>query len=286
MAEVLDKNQISRIFRDARKHQRIGEIIRRFSTNKNDIRQTALKHLDLSNCRNVLELGCAFGAFTEALKGKLQKDAKITGLDILAEYEPFFLEACRRAGYAGVFSANGVEQIIKYPAASFDLIICSYALYFFPGLIEDIARILHQGGIFITITHAECDMQELVEITKKILRQNNLLTGKQTLLIENIVGRFSAQNGGSLLQKHFSRVQSIDFKNKLIFPAHEINYFLEYFQFKRSFFLTDTQTIKQGIIDQILCEIENTAAKDKSISMCKDDTIFIASHPLAPKDVK
>jgi len=166
MAEVLDKNQISRIFRDARKHQRIGQIIRRFSTNKDDIRQTALKNLDLSDRRNVLELGCAFGAFTEALKGRLHPRAKITGLDMLAEYESFFLDACRRAGYTGEFSAGGVEQIIKYPTASYDLIICSYALYFFPDLIEDIARILAGDGFFITITHSEADMRELVDIKK------------------------------------------------------------------------------------------------------------------------
>ncbi len=280
----MDKNQISRIFRDARKHQRIGQIIRRFSTNKDDVRQTALKNLDLSDRRNVLELGCAFGAFTEALKGRLHPQAKITGLDMLAEYESFFLDACARAGYAGEFSAGGVEQIIKYPAASYDLIICSYALYFFPDLIEDIARVLAGDGFFITITHSECDMQELVEITKTILKRNNLLADNQPLPIENIVGRFNAQNGTSLLQKHFNLVQSIDFKNTLIFPPQEINHFLEYFHFKQSFFLTEAQAKKHDIIDQLSGELQSTTQQGKSIDMCKDDIIFIASQPLRPKE--
>jgi ubiquinone/menaquinone biosynthesis C-methylase UbiE len=284
MAEVLDKNQISRIFRDARKHQRIGQIIRRFSTNKDDIRQTALKNLDLSDRRNVLELGCAFGAFTEALKGRLHRRAKITGLDMLAEYESFFLDACARAGYAGEFSAGGVEQIIKYPSASYDLIICSYALYFFSDLIEDIARVLTRDGFFITITHSEADMRELVDIIKTILKRNNLLVDNQRLPIENIVGRFNAQNGAALLQKHFGRVQSIDFKNTLIFPPGEINYFLEYFQFKKSFFLTEAQTKKQDIIAELSRELQNKAEKEKSINMCKDDIIFIASQPLTAKE--
>lgn len=280
----MDKNQISRIFRDARKHQRIGQIIRRFSTNKDDIRQTALKNLDLSDRRNVLELGCAFGAFTEALKGRLHRRAKITGLDMLAEYESFFLDACARAGYAGEFSAGGVEQIIKYPSASYDLIICSYALYFFSDLIEDIARVLTRDGFFITITHSEADMRELVDIIKTILKRNNLLVDNQRLPIENIVGRFNAQNGAALLQKHFGRVQSIDFKNTLIFPPGEINYFLEYFQFKKSFFLTEAQTKKQDIIAELSRELQNKAEKEKSINMCKDDIIFIASQPLTAKE--
>jgi ubiquinone/menaquinone biosynthesis C-methylase UbiE len=137
MAEVFDKKKIRQVFRDVQKHLLIGQLIRRFSTNKDDIRQTALGQIDLSNCRNVLELGCAFGAFTEALKDKLHPAAKITGLDIVPEYKPFFLEACGRAGYAGTFSSSGINQIKKYSAASFDLIICSYALYFFAGMIPE-----------------------------------------------------------------------------------------------------------------------------------------------------
>ena len=67
------------------------------------------------------------------------------------------------------------SRIKKYPARSFDLIICSYALYFFAGMIPEISRILKRDGIFITITHSQCDMQELVDITKKIMKRNNLL---------------------------------------------------------------------------------------------------------------
>lgn len=280
----MNTKMIRQIFRDARKHRRIGEIIRRFSTNKEDIRKKALDKIDLSGCLDVLELGCAFGAFTEALKGKLHPEAKITGLDILPEYEPFFMEACARAGYAGKFSAGGVEQIITYPARSFDLIICSYALYFFPALIKDIARILKTEGFFITITHSECDMRELVEITKNILSKNNLLTPGQTLPIENIVGKFSAENGGVLLKMYFDGVRSVDFKNTLIFPQPEIDYLLEYFHFKKSFFLTENLLDKQDIIEQILSEIKNSAQKQNSVSMCKDDRIFIASQPRAAKE--
>jgi len=90
MLEVLDKKKIRKVFRDVQRHLAIAQLIRRFSTNKEDIRKTALNHVDLSNCHNVLELGCAFGAFTEALKDRLHSDATITGIDIIPEYKPFF----------------------------------------------------------------------------------------------------------------------------------------------------------------------------------------------------
>jgi len=284
MAEVFDKKKIRRVFRDVQKHLLIGQLIRRFSTNKDDIRQTALGQVALANCQNVLELGCAFGAFTEALQGKLHPAAKITGLDIVPEYKPFFLEACKRAGYAGTFSASGVEQIKKYPARSFDLVICSYALYFFADTISEISRVLKNNGYFITITHSICDMQELVSVAKKILKENNLLGDKQPLPIETLVDRFSAENGDKFLQPFFGEIQTIDYQNKLIFQPQEIDYFLEYFHFKKSFFLMETDTRKKNIVDQLVRELKEAAIKENNISMCKNDKIFIASQPLIPKE--
>jgi ubiquinone/menaquinone biosynthesis C-methylase UbiE len=282
--EVLDKKKIRKVFRDVQKHLAIAQLIRRFSTNKEDIRKTALNHVDLSNCVNVLELGCAFGAFTEALKGKLHPLANITGIDIIPEYKPFFLEACSRAGYPGSFSSSGIDRIKKFSAGSFDLVICSYALYFFPEMIPEIARILKKDGLFITITHSHKDMREMVGIVKKIFRQNNLLEENQSLPIEIIFEQFSAENGGRLLHPFFGKVEAIDFKNTLVFQPHEIDHFLDYFQFKKSFFLTQNNVHNKTILNQLTLELRELAMKQNLVTMCKDDKIFISSHPLIPED--
>jgi ubiquinone/menaquinone biosynthesis C-methylase UbiE len=279
MAEVLDKKRIRKVFRNVQKHQLIEQLIRQFSTNKEDIRKNALLSADISSCQNVLELGCAFGSFTESLKGILHPNARISGLDIVPEYKPFFLEACKRAGYEGTFSSVGVDQIRKYAAQSFDLVICSFALYFFVDMIPEIARVLKKGGRFITITHYQSNMQELIVIIRRILEQNKLLADNKLLPIEVIINQFSAENGRELLEKYFGRINSIDFKNRLIFQQPEINFFIEYFHFKSPFFLTGTKTAGNLVIDQLISELQNIAAAEKVINMCKDDRIFICSEP-------
>lgn len=284
MAEVLDKKKIHQVFRNVQKHRRTEQIIRKFSSNKDDIRITALNQVDLTHCQNVLELGCAFGSFTEALKDRLHPEAKITGLDIVPEYEHFFLEACKRAGYDGNFSSTGVNPVKKYPAGTFDLVICSFALYFFIEIIPEIARVLKKNGIFITITHSSRNMQELIALTKTILEKNKLLPGNESLPLEIILRQFTTENGAALLSPHFRRIKKIDFNNSLIFQAQETEFFLEYYQFKRPFFLTGTNTLKNDISNQLRLELQKMTMNSKIIKMCKDDMIFICSEPLTLKE--
>jgi ubiquinone/menaquinone biosynthesis C-methylase UbiE len=285
MADFLDKKKIRQVFRNVQKHQHIEALIRQFSSNKEDIRLTALNQVDLSSCRNILELGCAFGAFTEALKGRLHRKATITGLDIVAEYEPFFLDACGRAGYSGTFSSAGVHTIKKYPAASFDLIICSFALYFFVEMIPEISRILKKDGTFIAITHDQCNMQELIHITRNTLKEHNLLANNRLLPIEVIIQQFSAENGEKLLRPSFGQIRKVDFKNSLVFQPWDIYFFIDYYQFKSPFFLVGTGAHKKNIVDKLLHKLQDIGAESKSITMCKDDAIFIGSQPLESKDL-
>jgi len=285
MAEFLDKKKIRNVFRNVQKHRLIEQLIRQFSTNKEDIRKKALARTDLSLCENVLDLGCAFGSFTEALEGRLHPAAKITGLDIVPEYRHFFLEACSRAGYAGTFSAAGINHIKKIPAASFDLVICSFALYFFADMIPEIARVLKSEGKFITITHSQSNMKQLDSIIKKILKKNGFLQNEEPLPVDIIIQQFSAENGQDLLSKSFDHVVSFDFKNNLVFPAREINFFIEYLNFKSPFFLIGTNAEMRTISAELISNMKKKATKDKIINICKDDKIFICSQSLPAKDL-
>ncbi len=285
MTDFPDKKKIRQVYRQVLKHRRIEKLIRQFSSNKEDIRIKALSQVNLSECRKVLELGCAFGAFTEALKGRLHPQAAITGLDIVSEYEPFFLEACMRAGYRGTFSSSGVHTIKRIPSGSFDLIICSFALYFFIEMIPQIARILKKGGFFVAITHDECNMEELITITRTTLEEHQLLAKNQLLPVELILRQFSADNGEILLRPYFSEIRKIDFKNSLIFQPWEIDFFIDYYQFKSPFFLTGTGADKKNIVEKLMHKLQDIGAESKMITMCKDDAIFICTKSTAAGNI-
>lgn len=285
MTDFPDKKKIRQVYRQVLKHRRIEKLIRQFSSNKEDIRIKSLSQVNLSECRKVLELGCAFGAFTEALKGRLHPQAAITGLDIVSEYEPFFLEACMRAGYRGTFSSSGVHTIKRIPSGSFDLIICSFALYFFIEMIPQIARILKKGGFFVAITHDECNMEELITITRTTLEEHQLLAKNQLLPVELILRQFSADNGEILLRPYFSEIRKIDFKNSLIFQPWEIDFFIDYYQFKSPFFLTGTGADKKNIVEKLMHKLQDTGAESKMITMCKDDAIFICTKSTAAGNI-
>jgi len=278
------KSKVNKVFIDVSAHRFTADIIKRHSTNQNDIREVALKELDLSGCRNILELGCGFGFFTEALKGKVHPEAVVTGVDIIEEYETFFLEACKKAGMKGRFCSEGSSVVNKIEGNSFDLIICSYSLYFFPEILPDISRVLRERGVFIATVHNKQNMEELGNFAKEILISNGLLNRDEKLPIEIFVNSFSSEIGHQLLPPWFKNVKAITFPNFLVFEPIDMYSLLEYFRFKWPFLFTSTPAKLGRVFDLFEMNLQkyfNSPSKNFTIS--KDDTIFICSQPLHNK---
>jgi ubiquinone/menaquinone biosynthesis C-methylase UbiE len=270
--------QIHKVFADAHTHQRIAYLIQRFSTNKQGIHQTALEGLDLKQCRNILDLGCAFGSFTEKLKGRVGAQAAATGVDAIAAYEPLFLAACQRAGVSGRFFSTGISVLKNFADQSYDLILCSYALYFFPEAIPEIVRLLHHKGIFVAITHHRRNSRELIKLTKKILDALGLYHEKH-LPLEIIAGRFSSENGQALLMPWFGGIRTIDFPNRLVFTKEDIEHLKEYFRFKSPLYFTDTRLNLEAVMPVVLEHLAQAASEQKGMKISKDDSIFICTSP-------
>ncbi len=273
-----ERVRIQKVFNDIHAHRHIADLIRRFSSNQRDVRQVALEGLDLRGCRRILDLGCAFGSFAESLRGRVHPAATITGVDVIEAYEPLFCEACRQAGIRGLFLPGGTSVLQTFADRSFHLILCSYALYFFPEVIPDISRLLSRKGIFIAITHHRRNAGELIDLTKNILAAKGLFR-KRELPFEAIIGRFAAENGEALLKPWFQRIKTIDYPNTLAFPNADARYLLEYFRFKSPLYFTGVETDAEALLPLVLGDLERVFAERNGLTISKDDRIFICTLP-------
>jgi ubiquinone/menaquinone biosynthesis C-methylase UbiE len=280
--ECLLSSKINEVFNDVDSHQMAAELIMRHSTNKADIRKIALQDLDISACRNILDLGCGFGLFTEALKGKVHPDAVITGVDAIGKYEPLFLNTCAEAGIEGKFILSDASFIENFKDKSFDLILCSYALYFFRETIPHISRILTEEGIFVTITHCENNMEELIDAAKDVLK-NEKIFQLNKLPVEIIIDKFTSRNCHSLLSPWFGRVVTKNYNNSLILGQDEMKCLIEYFRFKSPLFLTDTGHGEE-ITPLLAYHLQKIIHSRKLFTMNKDDIICICSSPFHQKE--
>jgi ubiquinone/menaquinone biosynthesis C-methylase UbiE len=283
MNERPDPAAVQSVFGDVLGHRVIAEIIRSHSTNGRDVRRHALEGLDLSGCTDILELGCAFGPFTETLRGRVSPDGIVTGVDIVEAYEPPFLEACSRAGLEGRFLSEGAPVVRTFPEASFDLVLCSFALYFFPEIIPEIARILRSGGLFVVITHDRQNMGELADLIRTTLVKLGDLPGGH-LPVEGIVGRFSAENGEERLAPWFGWIDVLDYGNTLVFPPADIPQILQYIRFKSPFLLTGTSRTMPDLIGSLERELHRWTLSAGNIHLSKNDRIFRCRLPRPRKD--
>jgi SAM-dependent methyltransferase len=235
-------------------HAEVGGIIRDHSENKTDIRSLANKMIDWKNVRRVIDLGCGYGWFEDNLKDSSLE--LIVGIDYLNENADPFLSHAKKIAKKAVFERSTLPAAINFPADYFDLAICAYSLYFFPGILPEVKRILRKGGIFIVITHSESMLEE----GKRFFDFKNLRT---------IIEKFSAENGEAILGKHFSRLKSVDYPNSLIFHKGDEKDLAEYIDFKREFIKKDADP--DLVRETMLHELK----KNGEFRLNKNDKIFL-----------
>lgn len=272
-------HELAGVYRDAITHRSVAGIISKHLTNKRDIRVEALDGLDLSRCRTILDLGCGFGFFTMGLQNRVAPDALITGIDCHVKYREMYLSACRRAGIQGNFSARCIQSIESIPSQTIDLVVCSYALYYFPEFISHIARILCKDGMFVTITHSMHHLDEFKAFVKHVLRRNRIPC-RGHLPHDDLVGRFSDENGHSLLSASFGKVRHMAYRGALVFEPDDFESFRKYFDFKHIFFVPHDGVDEEQLAVMLLDEMHSYMVTHGELRLSVNDVIFVCADPL------
>lgn len=269
---------LAEVFRDAGTHREVARIIQAHLTNPRDIRQVALEGLDLSKVGRFVDLGCGFGYFTRGLRGRLSSSVHARGIDRHPGYKDFYMKACDESGFQGEFCSEDISIIRKINTGTIDLVICSFALYFFPEQLRHISRILKHDGLFVTITHSMPHMNEFTSVVKEILSSNGIeIDGN--LPYEKLIAHFSNVNGISLLSNWFSHIESRDYSSSISFGPNDMRDFETYFRFKQSFFLPESGN-REYLVRLVLEDVGRRMTEKGCISITKDDIIFICGKPV------
>lgn len=274
----IDHRKLAEIFTDTLHHKSVAEIVRAYSTNKLDVRNVALDGLQLQNSKIALDIGCGFGFFTLALKGRLNPDSQILGIDLCTKDKTSYPESCKKAGVQGRFSGLDKKIINSIPVDSVDLVICSYALYFFPALIPEISRILKPSGVFVIITHSENHLKEIIAFLKETFD----ILGIQkpdSFPCQTLSDNFNNINGYRLLSPYFGRVEEKEYRNSLRFEISDFEDLEKYFKFKQPYYIPDYLENKNMVFNKVITRLHEYLQSGNCFSITKDDTIFVCKEP-------
>lgn len=253
-------------------HEAVCDIIRRRSSNTTDVRDAALAGLDLSSAREILDLGCGFGFMSEVVARRAAPDARLTGVDVWAANEGPYLERIAATGRQGRFICAQVGPDFRCPDYGYDLVVCSYSLYYFGEILPEVTRVLKPEGLFLALTHTHRSFVDLLHAAG--LDEN----GSELLALSR---RFSAENGLELLSKWFGEVTRVDYPNCLQFEPQHADELFTYLRFKLPFLIPGAQP------GDVLPEANARFARQKLSSsglvlVEKSDAAFRCRRPTCP----
>ncbi|HOP85066.1 MAG TPA: class I SAM-dependent methyltransferase [Syntrophorhabdaceae bacterium] len=246
--------KIIKSYADQSFHKKISLIIKKLSKNKEDIRNEVKKIIDFKLYHRLLDLGCGYGWFLEALPEGFDF---IMGVDYNDENESAFLSLAQKKAKKALFKKLFLPSKIDMPSCYFDMIVSAYSLYFFPDMLQEIKRLLDPKGVFIVITHSS----HMLEEGERFFKFDNL---------RKLIESFSAENGYNILKQYFDHVEYYDYPNELIFHEKDSHALEQYIDFKSAFIEQDVdpETVKVKLLKEL--------KEKKFLSFNKNDKIFIA----------
>jgi len=239
-----------------------------------DIDKWMLEVLPLEQNMAILDIGCGAGKQCFSYLAHLNGKAEITGADVSEELLAKAKEENAKLGDRVTFQTLNFNQEFSFPDETFDLVSCSFAIYYaedIPFTISEMHRVLKPGGYLFTTGPMPENKQMFYDIITEA-------TGKE---IPPMPG--SSRYASEILEtikSTFSDVNVHIFENPLTFPTVEP--FLAYTRASLSedrllwntFFKTKEDF--EAVMDQIKQVAETWFERDGKLVMTKVVGGFLA----------
>ena len=239
-----------------------------------DIDKWMLDVLPLTPGMAILDVGCGAGKQCFSYLTHLNGKAEITGGDVSDQLLAKAREENKKHDERVVFTKLDFNQEFPFPSATFDLVSCSFAIYYaedIPDTIREMHRVLKPGGHLFTTGPLPENKRMFYDIIEEATHQS----------IPPMPG--SSRYGSEILdaiKNEFSSVEVHRFENPLVFPS--VDPFLAYTKASLSEdrLLWNTFFQTEEDFDRIMAEIEKVAntwfARDGELVMTKVIGGFLA----------
>ncbi len=251
-------------------HKTVSGIIRGRSSNSADVRDIALDGLDLSSCKDILDLGCGFGFMSEALGKCAAGGAHITGVDAWHSNEVEFMGKVGATGCRASFVCAKVGRELPFSDRSFDVVSCSYSLYFFVDVLPEIVRVLRPDGLLFALTHTEGSARSLLQAAGVPEEKSDLL---------RLVQRFSVETGDGILRKFFRDIRRVDYDNSLAFAANDVDELLTLLKFKQPLLVPGSMRDDE-LPEDIVRHARAALSRAGKVVIEKNDAVFQCRDPI------
>lgn len=257
-----------RPFANPEAHQAVASIIRRHSTNPGDVYEAILGSVDLSFAREILDLGCGFGLFSEKAAERVAPDARFTGVDACAANETPFRRRVEATGRRAAFATMRIASTLPWGDAEFDLVLSSYSLYFFPEALPELARVLAPHGQALVLTHSRRSFRTLLTAAG---------LDPESSPLTSLVERFPAERAGEMLGELFDTVEQIDYPNTLLFGREHLDEVIASLRFKLPLLPVDPDA--ERALETMRGSVERWLAAHGGLTVEKDDVGFRCREP-------
>lgn len=223
--------------------------------------------------KQILDAGCGIGTTLLPFGPQLHTTPGMIGIDASMAVLSFAQKKQKEIGLSPLHLVHASIEDIPFPNQHFDLVLARHMLYHvddIPQAVREVTRVIKPSGVFMATTNSMYSRPELDEIHRKALS-----SFPEAQSVDHVSNRFGLENGGDILKRSFTSVQTIPWKGRTTYTRVEdaIKYYTSTVYFQKAL---DDRTKKEHLKNMVAAEIQMTIDRQGYFQVTNWGAIFLA----------